>query len=121
MKSRFLTALSLAAVVGTGAAAAAVNTQVLWPRQDTVTLASDTQPASTQSATVDETPIPTATQAAQISNTVKAESHKARAHRAAASTTLSTTSSDSTDSQDATDVEVDDNSNDSASTEVETD
>lgn len=88
MTSRFLTALSLAAVVGTGAAAAAVNTQVLWPSQESVTLASDTTAAeapTVEAPSVDdaeaaaltgdqESPIPTPTEAAEISEAAKAAS-----------------------------------------------
>jgi hypothetical protein len=112
MKSRIITALSLTGVLATGAAAAAVNTQALWPSSDSVTLTSNAQTDASvdQETLIDsDTPVPTATEAAMITESIKA---------AAASTDDSSASS--SDTSDDADVDADDDDmDDDDATEVE--
>ena len=112
MKSRIITALSLTGVLATGAAAAAVNTQALWPTQESVTLTSDVQVdvSTDQVPTLEaDTPVPTETEAARISNSIKA-----------AASSNDNSSGTSTDTSDDADVDADDDDmDDDDATEVE--
>lgn len=114
MKSRIITGLALSGVIVTGAAAAGVNTQALWPSSgDSISLASDSQPTDTTVVpAADETPVPHASEVEQIAADVAAAERAAALAAATPAPDPSISSDDDDDADDDADDDSEDESED---------
>lgn len=123
MKSRIITGLALSGVIVTGAAAAGVNTQALWPSSgDSISLASDSQPVDTTVVPVaDETPVPHASEVEQIAAEVAAAEQAAARAAATPAPDPTYSSDDDDDADDDAEDESEDDEDDEDSDSVETD